>query len=62
MSLLRILLLEDNSNDARVVMDLLDESDFECEVTLVQTREDFMAALGAPEVDLTTKPNGTGMG
>jgi PAS domain S-box-containing protein len=51
-SLLRILLLEDNANDARLALDLLEESDFECQVTLVQTREDFMAALSAPEIDL----------
>jgi PAS domain S-box-containing protein len=49
---LRILLLEDNPNDAQLVQDLLEENGLVCDVTLVQTRDAFLAALGMPGIEL----------
>jgi len=49
---LRILLLEDNPNDAELIQELLDGGDVVCELTWVQTRAEFVAALKAPEIDL----------
>jgi C4-dicarboxylate-specific signal transduction histidine kinase len=52
MSALRILLLEDNSSDAELIQELLEEAQFMCEVTRVQTRPEFRAALENVEIDL----------
>jgi PAS domain S-box-containing protein len=49
---LRVLLLEDSPNDAQLVQDLLEEGQFVCDVTLVQTRDEFLAALALPEIEL----------
>jgi PAS domain S-box-containing protein len=49
---LRLLLLEDNPNDAELVQTLLEESGLACDVTLVQTRDAFLAALRVPEIEL----------
>ena len=49
---LRILLLEDNAHDAELIQELLEANDFVCEVTRVQTRAEFLAALEAPGIDL----------
>lgn len=49
---LRILLLEDDSSDAELVREQLAAGDVDCVLTRVQTREEFSAALGVPEVDL----------
>jgi signal transduction histidine kinase len=49
---LRILLLEDNPNDAALIQELLDGDQVACELTCVQTRAEFMAALKLPEIDL----------
>jgi PAS domain S-box-containing protein len=43
--LLRILLLEDSIQDAELIQDLLEADHFICEVTRVQTRAEFTAAL-----------------
>ena len=43
--LLRILLLEDSIQDAELIQDLLEADHFVCEVTRVQTRAEFTAAL-----------------
>ena len=49
---LRILLLEDDSSDAELIQELLEADDFVCEVTRVQTRAEFLAALEDDEIDL----------
>jgi len=49
---LRILLLEDSSNDAELIQELLEAGDFVCEFTFVQTRAEFMAALEDDGIDL----------
>ena len=49
---LRILLLEDNPNDAELIQELLDADHLVCELTRVQTRAEFLAALKAAEIDL----------
>ena len=49
---LRILLLEDNPDDAELIQELLDADNVVCELTRVQTRAEFMAALKAAEIDL----------
>jgi PAS domain S-box-containing protein len=49
---LRILLLEDNPNDAELVQELLGGEQLVCDVTCVQTRAEFAAALKAGDVDL----------
>src|SRR6516162_6633172 len=51
-ALLRILLLEDSIQDAELVQDLLEADHFVCEVTRVQTRAEFMAALEGGGFDL----------
>jgi len=45
MSPLRILLLEDNAQDAELIRELLEADDFVCEVTCVETRAEFVAGL-----------------
>jgi PAS domain S-box-containing protein len=49
---LHLLLLEDNPNDAELVQALLQENQFACEITLVQTREGFLEALRMPQIEL----------
>jgi PAS domain S-box-containing protein len=49
---LRILLLEDNANDAELIQELLEGDHFVCEVTRAQTRAEFAAALKTVEIDL----------
>ena len=49
---LRILLLEDNTDDAALIQELLDGDEIVCELTRVQTRAEFVTALGVPEIDL----------
>jgi CheY-like chemotaxis protein len=51
-ALLRILLLEDSIEDAELIQDLLEADHFVCEVTRVQTRAEFVAALEAGGFDL----------
>jgi len=51
-ALLRILLLEDSNQDAELIQDLLEADHFVCEVTRVQTREEFVAALENGRIDL----------
>ena len=49
---LRILLLEDNTDDAGLIQELLDGDEIVCELTRVQTRAEFVTALGMAEIDL----------
>jgi signal transduction histidine kinase/FixJ family two-component response regulator len=49
---LRVLLLEDSAEDAELIHELLEAGDFVCEVTCVQTRAEFLAALEDSEIDL----------
>src|SRR5271165_6858571 len=49
---LRILLLEDSVQDAELIQELLEADHFVCEVTRVQTRAEFLAALEHGEIDL----------
>src|SRR5229473_8254130 len=42
---LRILLLEDDADDAGLIQELLETDHFVCETTRVQTRAEFLAAL-----------------
>jgi signal transduction histidine kinase/CheY-like chemotaxis protein len=51
-SLLRVLLLEDNANDAELIQELLEANHFVCDVTRVQTRAEFLAGLEKPGIDL----------
>jgi signal transduction histidine kinase/CheY-like chemotaxis protein len=51
-ALLRILLLEDSIQDAELIQDLLEADHFVCEVTRVQTRAEFLAALEGGRFDL----------
>ncbi len=51
-ALLRILLLEDSIQDAELIQDLLEADHFVCEVTRVQTRDEFLAALEDSGFDL----------
>ena len=51
-ALLRILLLEDSIEDAALIQDLLEGDHFVCEVTRVQTRAEFLAALEDGGIDL----------
>jgi PAS domain S-box-containing protein len=48
----RILLLEDDPRDAELVGEILKADNFICEITRVQTRADFIAALEGNEIDL----------
>jgi signal transduction histidine kinase/CheY-like chemotaxis protein len=49
---LRILLLEDSIEDAELIQELLEANDFVCDVTRVQTRAEFLAALEDGGIDL----------
>jgi PAS domain S-box-containing protein len=49
---LRILHLEDNLNDAALVQATLESGGIGCAITCVQTRADFVAALGRGSIDL----------
>src|SRR5271167_1423244 len=51
-ALLRILLLEDSIQDAELIQELLEADHFVCEVTRVQTRAEFLAALEDSGIDL----------
>ena len=51
-ALLRILLLEDSVQDAELIQELLEADHFVCEVTRVQTRAEFLAALEDGGFDL----------
>jgi signal transduction histidine kinase/CheY-like chemotaxis protein len=52
-ALLRILLLEDSTQDAELIQGLLEADHFVCEVTRVQTRDEFLAALEGGGFDLS---------
>jgi Response regulator containing CheY-like receiver, AAA-type ATPase, and DNA-binding domains len=49
---LRILLLEDSTDDAGLIRELLNAGQVVCELTRVQTRAEFTAALKAGDIDL----------
>jgi signal transduction histidine kinase/CheY-like chemotaxis protein len=49
---LGILLLEDSTQDAELIQELLEADHFVCEVTRVQTRAEFLAALEDGGIDL----------
>ena len=49
---LRILLLEDSSGDAELIRELLGAEHGVCEMTRVQTRDEFVAALKKGDIDL----------
>jgi signal transduction histidine kinase/CheY-like chemotaxis protein len=49
---LRILLLEDNSHDAELIQELLEADHFACDITLAQTRAEFVAGLQDAGIDL----------
>jgi signal transduction histidine kinase/FixJ family two-component response regulator len=49
---LRIILLEDDPQDAELIHELLKAGDIVCDIIEVQTREDFLAALQDGEIDL----------
>jgi signal transduction histidine kinase/CheY-like chemotaxis protein len=49
---LRILLLEDDDHDAELIQELLEANQFVCEVTRVQTRDEFAAGLENAGIDL----------
>jgi len=49
---LRILLLEDDLQDAKLIQDFLETDHFACEITRVQTRAEFLAALKNGGIDL----------
>jgi signal transduction histidine kinase/CheY-like chemotaxis protein len=51
-ALLRILLLEDSIQDAELIQELLEADHFVCDVTRVQTRAEFLAALEDGGIDL----------
>jgi signal transduction histidine kinase/CheY-like chemotaxis protein len=51
-ALLRVLLLEDSIQDAELIQELLEANHFVCEVTRVQTRAEFLAALEDGGIDL----------
>ncbi len=51
-ALLRILLLEDSATDAELIQELLEADQFVCEVTRVQTRDEFLAAFEDGAFDL----------
>ncbi|MGF6810438.1 CheY-like chemotaxis protein [Paraburkholderia sp. Clong3] len=52
MSGLRIVLLEDNANDAELIQELLQADHLCCEIVRVQSRAEFEAALKAVGIDL----------
>jgi len=49
---LRILLLEDDSRDAELIQARLEAEGIVCEITRVQTRDEFVTALEHSEIDL----------
>ncbi|MGA2287901.1 ATP-binding protein [Bradyrhizobium sp.] len=49
---LRILLLEDNSHDAELILELLEADHIVCEITRAQTRAEFVAGLHDGRIDL----------
>src|SRR6202140_2725929 len=49
---LRILLLEDSTHDAELIQELLEADHFVCDVTRVQTRDEFIAGLEIAGIDL----------
>src|SRR5258706_11142954 len=49
---LRILLLEDDPQDAMLIQELLETDHFVCEINCVQTRAEFLAALKCGGIDL----------
>jgi signal transduction histidine kinase/CheY-like chemotaxis protein len=49
---LRILLLEDNAHDAELIQELLEADHFVCEITRVQTRDEFVAGLANAGIEL----------
>jgi DNA-binding NtrC family response regulator len=49
---LHILLLEDDTSDAELIQELLEAGHIVCEVTRVQTRPEFVAALKDSGIDL----------
>jgi DNA-binding NtrC family response regulator len=49
---LRILLLEDDSGDAALIQELLEEERIVCDIIRVQTRAEFLAALKDAGIDL----------
>ena len=51
-SSLQILLLEDDSGDAELVREFVEAEGFVCEITRVQTRDEFVTALEHDEIDL----------
>jgi PAS domain S-box-containing protein len=51
-ALLSILLLEDSVQDAELIQDLLEADHFICEITRVQSRAEFVAALEEGGIDL----------
>jgi signal transduction histidine kinase/CheY-like chemotaxis protein len=51
-ALLRVLLLEDSIQDAELIQDLLEADHFVCDVTRVQARDEFLAALEDGGIDL----------
>jgi PAS domain S-box-containing protein len=48
----RILLLEDDKTDAELVREVLEADDVICEITRVQTRAEFLAALDSRNIDV----------
>ncbi|MER8444688.1 ATP-binding protein [Mesorhizobium sp. M1066] len=48
----RILLLEDNTSDAELIQEVLQAEHFDCEITRVQTRVEFITALEGNKIDL----------
>ena len=49
---LRILLLEDDPNDAELIQELLEADHFISEITRAETRREFLAALESIDIDL----------
>ena len=49
---LRILLLEDDPTDAALIQELLEADNIACEVTLAQTRTEFVGGLEDPAIEL----------
>jgi PAS domain S-box-containing protein len=49
---LRILLLEDNAHDAELIQELLEADHYVCEVSRVQTRDEFVAGLAKAGIDI----------
>ncbi len=49
---LRILLLEDNTQDAELIQELLEAEHFVCSILRAQTRAEFIAGLEDTELDL----------